>query len=272
MATKYDVSLRYGVDPQQSLSGKVVAVVGGFGGIAMATNEMVLQKGGELALVYPPFEQEKMQTALEQLNAQPGGEFFDRVACFCCDVTIPQNVEETFEQILKRFTSIDALVNSAGYVHLEPAIEVSYEQWQKQVAVNLTAPFLVCSAFAKWLIESKRAGKIVNIASQAASIAIEGHVAYTSAKAGLLGMTKVMALEWAPHGINVNTISPTVVLTPMGEKAWQGEKGEEMKAKIPMGRFAYTDEIAAAVIFLITNGSDMINGADIMIDGGYTIY
>ncbi|WP_158161874.1 GolD/DthD family dehydrogenase [Grimontia hollisae] len=272
MTTKYDVNLRYGVDLQQSLNGKVVVVTGGFGGIAMATNEMVLQKGGQLALIYPPFEQETVQTALAQLDAQKGGEFFGSVACFCCDVTIPKRVEETFEQILSHFNSIDALVNSAGYVHLEPAVEVSFEQWQKQVAINLTAPFLVCSAFAKWLIKSQRAGKIVNIASQAASIAIEGHVAYTSAKAGLLGMTKVMALEWARYGINVNTISPTVVLTPMGEKAWQGEKGEEMKAKIPMGRFAYTDEIAAAVIFLITNGSDMINGADLMIDGGYTIY
>lgn len=163
-------------------------------------------------------------------------------------------------------------MNSAGYVHLEPAIDVTFEQWQKQIAVNLTAPFLVCTAFARQLIENKRAGKIVNIASQAASIAIENHLAYTSAKAGLLGMTKVMAYEWASHGINVNTVSPTVVLTPMGEKAWQGEKGENMKSKIPMGRFAYTDEIAAAILFLITNGSDMINGADIMIDGGYTIY
>lgn len=84
------------------------------------------------------------------------------------------------------------------------------------------------------MIARGQGGKIINIASQAASIAIDNHLAYTSAKAGLLGMTKVMAKEWAPHRINVNTLSPTVVLTPMGEKAWRGEKGEEMKKLIPL--------------------------------------
>jgi len=79
------------------------------------------------------------------------------------------------------------------------------------------------------------------------------------------------AKEWAGRGITVNTVSPTVVLTPMGAAAWEGEKGEAMKKTIPIGRFAYTDEIAAAILFLLSNGSDMITGADIMIDGGYTI-
>lgn len=272
MGTEYDVSLRHGVDPTQSLDGKVIVVTGGLGGIAMASNEMLLGKGASLALLYPPFEQEKVADALAQLNASPGDEFANKVKCYSCDVTDPNAVGSTFKQVMSDYSAVDALINCAGYVQLEPATEVHYDQWQQQIAVNLTAPFLTCAEFARQQIAAGRKGKIVNIASQAASIAIENHVAYTSAKAGLLGMTKVMAYEWAKHGINVNTVSPTVVLTPMGEKAWQGEKGEAMKQKIPMGRFAYTDEIAAAIVFLIANGSDMITGADLMIDGGFTIY
>lgn len=155
---------------------------------------------------------------------------------------------------------------------LQPVIETDFAEWQKQIAVNLTGPFLCSQAAARLMIRAGAGGKIINIASQAASIAIDNHVAYTSAKAGLLGMTKVMAKEFAPHRINVNTLSPTVVLTPMGEKAWRGEKGEQMKKLIPLGRFAYTDEIAAAVLFFASNGSDMITGADLMIDGGFTIW
>ena len=84
-------------------------------------------------------------------------------------------------------------------------------------------------------------------------------------------MTKTMALEWGGHGICVNSISPTVVLTELGKKAWEGPKGDAMKAQIPTGRFAEPEEIAAAAVFLASAGANMINGADLLIDGGYTI-
>jgi NAD(P)-dependent dehydrogenase (short-subunit alcohol dehydrogenase family) len=262
---QYDVNLRYGVDTHLSLEGKVVVVTGGFGGIAMASNRMMLEKGAHLALLYPQFESALKQQIVDELGER-------QVSYFECDVTCPSQVVDVFLQVEQQCGQIDILVNCAGYVHLEPAVETSFEQWQKNLAVNLTGPFLCSQAAARSMIARGRGGKIINIASQAASIAIDNHCAYTSAKAGLLGMTKVMAKEWAPHRINVNTLSPTVVLTPMGEKAWRGEKGEEMKKLIPLGRFAYTDEIAAAILFFSSNGSDMITGADLMIDGGFTIW
>ncbi len=257
MSGEYDVNLRYGVDTALDLSGKVAVITGGLGGIAMASNAMLLEKGARLALLYPPFEAEKVERMSSEFAAES-------VQFVCCDVTDPASVET--------FGHIDILVNCAGYVMLQPVLETAFEEWQKQIAVNLTGPFLCSQAAAKYMIKAGNGGKIINIASQAASIAIDNHVAYTSAKAGLLGMTKVMAKEFAPHRINVNTLSPTVVLTPMGEKAWRGEKGEQMKKLIPLGRFAYTDEIAAAVLFFASNGSDMITGADLMIDGGFTIW
>lgn len=265
MSNEYDVNLRHGVDINIDLSGKVAVVTGGLGGIAMASNEMLLAKGASLALLYPAFEQGKVAEVASQFDA-------GRVQFVQCDVTDPHSVEQAIAQVEAHYGQIDILVNCAGYVMLQPVLETDFAEWQKQVAVNLTGPFLTSQAVAKRMVKAGRGGKIINIASQAASIAIDNHVAYTSAKAGLLGMTKVMAKEFAPHKINVNTLSPTVVLTPMGEKAWRGEKGEAMKKLIPMGRFAYTDEIAAAVLFFASNGSDMITGADLMIDGGFTIW
>ncbi|PWC16028.1 GolD/DthD family dehydrogenase [Brenneria corticis] len=264
MSNEYDVNLRYGVDTDLTLEGKVAVVTGGLGGIAMASNEMLLKKGARLALLYPAFEQAKAAEVAKQFDDS-------RVQFVQCDVTEPASVERAFSDVEARFGRIDILVNCAGYVMLQPVLDTAFSEWQKQIAVNLTGPFLCSQAAAKRMINAGNGGKIVNIASQAASIAIDNHVAYTSAKAGLLGMTKVMAKEFAPYKINVNTLSPTVVLTPMGEKAWRGEKGEAMKKLIPLGRFAYTDEIAAAVLFFASNGSDMITGADLMIDGGFTI-
>ena len=111
----------------------------------------------------------------------------------------------------------------------------------------------------------------MNIASQASIIALDRHVAYCTSKAAIVGMTKVLAAEWAQHGITVNAVSPTVVETELGKKAWSGEVGEAMKKKIPVGRFAQPEEIAAAVLYLVGAVSGMITGENLIIDGGYTI-
>ena len=102
-------------------------------------------------------------------------------------------------------------------------------------------------------------------------MAIDGHVAYSASKFAIIGVTKSLALEWGKHDITVNSISPTVVLTELGRKAWDGPKGEAMKAQIPSGRFAEPEEIAATAVFLASEAAAMINGADLLVDGGYTV-
>lgn len=264
MSTSYDMSLRYGVDHNFSLKGKVVLVAGGLGGIATAVNEAVLEKGAKIAVFYPPFEQHRVEEVMKNYP-------LDRSQAWCCDVTNEEKVRDCVEQVISHFGCIDILVNAAGTITLTAAEDIAFEEWQRQIDVNLTAPFLCAKVVGRHMI-ARGQGKIINISSQAAKVAINAHCAYTSAKAGLIGMTKSLANEWGPKGVNVNCISPTVVLTPMGAAAWEGEKGEHMKTMIPMRRFAYTDEIAASIVFLASNSSDMINGADLAIDGGYTIW
>ncbi|MBN3807501.1 GolD/DthD family dehydrogenase [Paraburkholderia sp. Ac-20347] len=264
MSIQYDMSLRHGVDFDFRLDGKVAVVTGGLGGIAMATNTALIAKGARVAILYPAFEEPRVQAAVEELGAA-------NAKAFACDVANEADVERAMKAAVQHFGDIHLLVNAAGCITLTPAEDIGFDEWQKQIAVNLTGPFLCSKHFARHVLARGHRGKIVNIASQAATVAIDQHCAYTSAKAGLIGMTKVLAKEWAARGITVNTVSPTVVLTPMGAAAWDGEKGENMKKLIPVGRFAYTDEIAAAILFLLSNGADMITGADIMIDGGYTI-
>lgn len=121
------------------------------------------------------------------------------------------------------------------------------------------------------MLKAGKGGRIINIASQAGTVAIDQHVAYCASKFGVIGLSKTLAAEWGKHGITVNTISPTVVLTELGRKAWDNPRGEELKKRIPMGRFAYPEEIAAAAVFLASSGAEMINGADLLVDGGYTI-
>jgi NAD(P)-dependent dehydrogenase (short-subunit alcohol dehydrogenase family) len=142
--------------------------------------------------------------------------------------------------------------------------------WDKTMDLNLRVPFFLAQRIATQMA-SRGGGKIINLASQAGVIALERHVAYCASKAAVIGMTKVLALEWARHNIQVNAISPTVVLTELGKKAWAGEVGERMKEKIPAGRFAYPEEIAACALFLASDAAAMINGENLVIDGGYTI-
>ena len=171
----------------------------------------------------------------------------------------------------RRFGRIDVLVNSAGLALLGPAEELPLAQWNLTLSVNLTGAFVMSQRVGKVML-GQGSGAIISVASQAASVALPGHVAYCASKAGLLGLTKVLALEWAGRGVTVNTISPTVVLTPLGRKAWDNADGEALKAQIPTGRFALPEEIAAAAVYLASDAARMVNGADLVVDGGYTIH
>jgi len=186
------------------------------------------------------------------------------------DISDVESVTATAADIISLFGHVDVLVNNAGIGPLAPAEDFPLETWDRTMAVNLRGAFLVARAFAPGMLARGR-GRIINLASQAAVIGIEGHVAYCASKAGIIGMTNCMALEWAPRGVTVNAISPTVVETELGLSGWAGEKGQRARAAIPTRRFAKPAEIGSAIMYLASTEAAMVNGANLMVDGGYTI-
>ena len=248
------------IDTTFSLAGKVAFITGAAAGIGNAIARMFLEKGATIVAV-------DIAEAVHDFAAEIGA---DKVTPFTCDVSSKTSVDQVVADAVAKHGRIDLLVNNAGVALLGPAEDLSEDAWDKTMAVNLKGVFLVAQAVGRQMIR-QGGGKIVNLASQAGEIALDQHVAYCTSKYGVVGMTKVLAIEWAQHGINVNAIGPTVVLTELGKKAWSGAVGEAMKKKIPTGRFAYPQEIAAAALFLCSNGADMITGEHLIIDGGYTI-
>ena len=235
------------VDFDFRLDGMVALVTGGASGIGAAIASAFASKGAEVAIA--------------DLATDSG---------YTCDVSNPGSVETTVAGVVKDFGRIDILVNSAGIARLAPAEDLSLADWDSTIAINLKGTFLMCQSVGRHMLAAG-SGVIINMASQAASVAIDEHVAYCASKFGVVGITKVLATEWAGRGVRVNSISPTVVLTDLGIKAWDNPKGDALKKLIPTGRFAYPNEIAAAAIFLASGASAMVNGADLLIDGGYTI-
>ncbi len=248
------------IDFSFSLAGKVALVTGGGSGIGAAIAAAFAAKGARVAVC--DIKHEAVQASAAAIGG--GARAFD------CNVADKGAVERSVAAVLEAFGRIDILVNSAGIVALAPAEDLSEDAFDRTIAINLKGTFLVSQAVGRHMIAAG-GGKIVNLASQAGTVAIEEHAAYCASKFGVIGLSKTLAAEWGRHGIRVNTISPTIVLTDLGRAAWSGEKGEAAKKRIPAGRFAYPDEIAAAAVFLASNGADMINGADLLVDGGYTI-
>lgn len=253
------------VDGSFDLTGKVAIITGGAGGIGEATARMYAKKGAKVAIV-------DCKRTVAEVAAAISKEYGTEAIGLMCDITSMEEVQSTVDAVVKRFGEVTILANVAGCVDLDNAEDIDFKLVENQMNVNAFGPFRMSQCVARQMIKQGKGGKIVCVTSQADFIAIDKHVGYTMSKAALVGMIKVMALEWAEFGINVNGVAPTVVRTYMGDRAWQGKVKEDMLKKIPANRFAEVDEIAAAVLFLSTNEANMITGEDLVVDGGFTIY
>jgi len=241
-----------------SISGKTALVTGAFSGI-----------GAEIAAVFSEAGARVLATGQSEARL---AEVAARTGCetIVADISTPEGCEGLVGDALALTPRIDILVNSAGVALVGPVLDYSTQDWDRTMAINLRAPFLLAKGLAPQMIAA-RAGKIINISSQTGVIALADHAAYASSKGGLNALTKSLMTELAPHNIQVNAICPTVVMTEMGKKIWSPpEKSGPMLAATPLGRFGEPVEIADMALYLASPASDLVNGALMMAEGGYS--
>ncbi len=234
----------------------VAFISGAAQGIGKRTAEVLAERG--FALVLNDLRPTQLELGVPTLEATG-------------DISDEQNVQRFLAQTLDRFGRIDVLVNNAGISCITPAEDTTLEQWQRVMAVNLTAPFLLCREFGRAMLQAG-SGSIINIASVAGLLGISDRSAYNTSKHGLIGLTRTLAAEWGGRGVRVNAVCPGWVLTEMdhADTGVGTYTHADITARVPMGRYAMPNDIAQAVAFLADSSqSGFINGQSLSVDGGW---
>ena len=184
-----------------------------------------------------------------------------------CDVTDSRQVEEAVDFL----EQVDILVNNAGTNVPEPFLEVSEDNLDRMLAVNVKGVFLVAQAAARRMVERGEGGSIINISSQMGHVGAPRRTVYCATKHAVEGLTKAMAVELAPHKVRVNSVAPTFVETPMTKPLLEDETlREDTLSRIPLGRLGRVEDVTGAVLFLASPAAGLITGASLLVDGGWT--
>ncbi|XP_072932028.1 L-xylulose reductase-like [Epargyreus clarus] len=235
--------------------GKRILVTGGCTGIGRSTVLELWRCGADIIALSDQKE------SLNQLKIE-----YPSIEIACVDL---RNWDET-SQVVDSLGIFYGLVNCAGIIKNEPFLECKPSSFDDTMTVNAKAILNVSQVVAKKMIKNGIKGSIVNISSQASKVGFKDHLSYCASKGALDAITRVMAVELGPHGIRVNTVNPTVVLTELGRRAWADpKKSAEMLSKIPLGRFCEVNEVVNAIVFLLSDNASMINGVNLPVDGGF---
>ncbi len=248
---------------EKSLGGKVALITGASKGLGKAMAIALGDAGASLALVARGREQ------LEQVAGQvraTGAE----AEIFPADVTSAEQVAALERQVIDRFSKLDILINNAGINIRKGITEASLEDWTAVIDTNLTSVFLVCHAFVPHM-KGRGYGRIINLTSIMSWVSLPGRIAYSASKAGLLGMTRALALELAPEGITCVGISPGPFATEMNTALIENpELNAQFMTRVPLKRWGKVEEIGALAVYLCSEAAGYITGTDILIDGGWT--
>jgi L-xylulose reductase len=239
------------------LDGKRIMVTGATSGIGEVTSKLLRSSGAQVLAVG------QNQKKLDHLYSDHG----------CETLRLDVADSTAVRELLAVSYALDGLVNCAGISILESCLELNAESFDRVMAVNARGAALVSRHVAQHMVAEGRQGSIVNVSSQAALVALEDHLAYCASKAALDAITRAMCLELGPLGIRVNSVNPTVTLTPMAGQAWSNPaKSAPVLQAIPLRRFARPEEVAWPVMFLLSAAASMISGVCLPVDGGYTCH
>lgn len=249
-----------------SLDGNTALVTGTGSGLGRAMAIGLAQAGADVAITELPGRLDAAGETASRIE-QTGR----RALVLPLDVTDLPAIGPTIDAVLQRFGRLDVLVNNAGINVPQPAVEVTEAAWDRVMAVDLKGVFFTSQAAAKQAFIPQGRGKIVNIASQMGVVGYMYRSAYCAAKAGVVNLTRVLAFEWARHGINVNAIGPTFVDTPLTRPMFQDRAFyDDVMSRIPLGRLATPDDVVGAVVYLSSQAANMVTGHTILVDGGWT--
>jgi NAD(P)-dependent dehydrogenase (short-subunit alcohol dehydrogenase family) len=244
------------------LSERVAVVIGGTTGIGRSIALGLANAGAHVVASSRHLDGcEAVATEIEALGR--------RSLVVTSDVTERESLETARARTLEQFGHIDILVNCAGRTKRNPTLDVSEEEWSGILETNLTGTFRSCQIFGKALVERGQ-GSIINVASLASFVGFLEVAAYTSSKSGVAGLTRALAVEWAPRGVRVNAIAPGLFPTAMNEALLRDTpRGNELLLRTPMRRFGNVADLAGTAIFLASDASAFITGQLIAVDGGF---
>jgi NAD(P)-dependent dehydrogenase (short-subunit alcohol dehydrogenase family) len=246
------------------LHGRVALVTGASSGLGVRFAEVLAENGAAVALVARRAER---LDALKARIEQAGG----KAIAVQADVCDRAAMAAAFDAAEKAFGTVTILVNNAGVANSDRAVDLAEAEWRRVLSTNLDAVFLCAQEAARRMLAAKTGGAIVNIASVLGFGVDKGSVAYATAKAGVIQLTKALALEWAFKGIRVNAIAPGWIVTELNRDYLMSEKGQALKREIPIGRFGEERDLDGPLLLLVSDAGRFVTGTTIVADGGQVV-
>jgi NAD(P)-dependent dehydrogenase (short-subunit alcohol dehydrogenase family) len=243
------------------LSGRTAVVAGGTSGIGRTLALGLADAGADVVVVG------RRENAVHDVAAaiEARGR---RTLRLTADVTSRESLDRVHNACLDAFGRVDILVAAAGVSSRIATLEMDEAEWRRVLDTNLTGTLFACQVFGGGMV-ARKSGRIVNVASLSSFVGFHQVAAYTASKSGVAGLTRALAVEWAPHGVTVNAIAPGVFVTDLNRRMLGSARGEEILVRTPMRRFGEVEELVGATVFLASDAASFVTGQLLVVDGGF---